>query len=615
MSFLDDVLDFLGLSKKAANVPAIDEPTDLWVPLSLMVENRVAKAGGVIQLVGSPPTRDLAKLRAHTNMKQTIGGTLYDIDLIGALQTQGLLRPDPADNTQFQVLLKLRVVYPSTAATPNVINAKSALPIVLLNHGHHDSWVSAPTGHSTAPTTLEPDFMTVHASYQGYAYLQQALAANNIISVSVDHNFACFTQSLIETRADTIIAALNALSTLATTDPLSRYHNMLDFTKIGLMGHSRGGDGVVRAVRKIAADAALSGKFSIKTVCSLAPTDFSGRDPAAKLVLGAHDLAFYLVVYGALDGDVKGIDGAFGPVGTGFRHYDRAQCPKSMVFLDTCCHDRFNELWNAEPAEDGLGDPRLVDFATHKSIAIDYLGDLFQWQLGGATLPQRFDGRSPNRAGVHASLQWMFGTALKPLEDFEDPANNLLGAARVVKNPGVPTAVVDMASVAVATSGVGGGPAVPIPLSVHTGHQTNVLHVDLSQAVAATTAVLEEPVPAAHKDWSGFDTLIFSLAGWFDPRSGATINAAKLPRLKVTLRDSAAKTASVDSTVYGAALPSRPIFKDLPPNLTLMRLETIPVALSSFTGIDLTNVAALDLDIQADNGTHVFVDNIHVVKR
>ncbi len=77
------------------------------------------------------------------------------------------------------------------------------------------------------------------------------------MSVSVDHNFACATNALIETRADTIIAALNGLSTEESLTS-SRYHGRLDYSKIGLMGHSRGGDAVVRAVKKILAEPSLS---------------------------------------------------------------------------------------------------------------------------------------------------------------------------------------------------------------------------------------------------------------------------------------------------------------------------------------------------------------------
>ena len=460
---------------------------------------------------------------------------------------------------------------------------------------------------TSGSSTFKPTDIAIAPNADGYAYLQDALAAFGLISVSVDHNFACWTQSPIETRADTIIAALNVLNDQAA-DAGSRYYQQLDLSRIGLMGHSRGGDAVVRVVKKILADPSLSGKFTVKAVCSLAPTDFTGSNPPAnRMFLDVNDLAFYTVVYGALDGDVSGLYGATGYPGTGFRHYDRARCAKAMVFLDLCCHDYFNTTWTANPQEAGLTDPRLTNPGNHHDIAIDYLTDLFRWHLSLDPQPQRFDGRSRNRAGVHASLQWMFGQQIKKIDDFENPAANLLGGNRAVLNIGQPVTIDDMASIV-----IGGN-----SIASNTGHQTHVLHVDLSAGTPANSRVLTDAIPATDQDWSQYDTFIVSLSGWFDPTSAATIAAANLPLLRVTITDAANVSASADWTQYGANLPSRPIFKTLPSqgNLTMMRLETIPIPMATFAGPDLTKIATVALDIDPDNGTHVFVDNIHVVQR
>ncbi len=591
------------------------------MPLSVSVDG--PDSGIPYNLVDS--FRNLALLHAFTDY--TVNS--ITIDYVSALIAKGLLRPDPADATKFQVKLSLRIAYPFAAGTPDVISGSGPLPLVLLNHGHYDSW--KPLGltfPSTGPTTVQPPDIAISPSYQGYAYLQSALAACNIVSVSVDHNLACFTKSFIETRADTVIAALNALG-LEAKSSTSRYCGRLDFSRIGLMGHSRGGDAVVRAVKKILADPTLSATYTIKTVCSLAPTDFTGSSVAAnRMFLDVNDVNFYLVMYGALDGDVSGYGGATGIAGTGFRHYDRARCNKAMVFLDTCCHDYFNTVWLKNPHEDGIAlstpatsstpaitydplDPRIASPADHQSIAIDYLGDLFQWQLNGVALPERFNGIKGNRVGVHASLQWMFGTTLTQIDDFENTGTtNLLGDTRTVLNTGVPTGISDFASITVSGTS----------LSAHTGHQTNVLYVDLTTGSPGSTRILEESIPAANQDWSSYDTLIISLSGWFDPTSATTIANANLPRLTISLEDTNNMLGMVNWEDYGTALPSRPMFKNLPlygGNLTLMRLETIPIALDLFVGADLTKIMTVSLDIlpNNNNNTYVFIDNIHVLKR
>jgi len=357
MTFLETTAGLLGLIKLPP-VPGLHE-FPLWVPLPFSVEN--PPTGGAYAVASS--SRDAAALRAAA----TIVSPPPILDMVSGLIDKGLIRADPADATKFQVNLGLRVVYPASKQNPNLIAGKGKLPIVLLNHGHAKSWVPVgpfvPVGGGSP--NVKPSDIGITASYEGYAYLQDALAALNIISVSVDHNFACWQQSLIETRADTIIAALDALNAQATTKG-NRYFGRLDFTRIGLMGHSRGGDAVVRAVKKILADATLSANYTVKTVCSLAPTDFSGSNvPANRMFVDNNDLVFYNVLYGALDNDVSGASGANGPFGTGFRHYDRARCSKSMVFLDTCCHDYFNTVWAAAPAEVDLTDPRISTPASH----------------------------------------------------------------------------------------------------------------------------------------------------------------------------------------------------------------------------------------------------------
>jgi hypothetical protein len=227
--------------------------------------------------------------------------------------------------------------------------------------------------------------------------------------------------------------------------------------------------------------------------------------------------------------------------------------------------------------------------------------------LGPVPSPERFDGRSGNRAGVHASIQWMFGTLLKQIDDFENPAANLLGGTRAIVNLGQPVTIADMASITISGDS----------LAPHTGHQTHVLQTDLMLGTTGTPRILTDAIPATDKDWSAYNTLIVSLSGWFDPTSEATIAAANLPRLKVTIIDAANVSASVDWTQYGINFPSRPVFKTLAGfgNVTLMRLETIPIPLTTFSGPDLTQITTVALDIMPGNNTHVFVDNIHLVQR
>ena len=599
--------DGTGTTVGAGTVPQ-SHVIERWVPMPITFDTHTT-ASPPFNYDRSTVVTDLAGLRARLPLVVDLaaGTAFHPTDL---LVSSGLIRENPPG--KFEVKLRLRVTYPASPGALSKLAGNARYPIAVFLHGNHAVWSSislspAPVGSVTIPTSTGTRTLALHdvsgttrPSFEGYGYLQNELARQGIVSVSVDSNLTNALDNLIETRADLVIAALNFLADESTRAG-SRYENRLDLDKVGLMGHSRGGDAVVRAVNK--AVAAGPQRFVVKTVCSLAPTDFTGGDVAADRMFLDAGGPFYLVIHGALDGDVAGADGPAGPVGTGFRHYDRARTQKAMVWLERCCHNSFNSVWHA----DGLdtADGRVLSEPNHRSLLVDYLGDLLRWKLKGEPRAGRLDGRAANSIGANASLQWMFGAQVKAIDDFENPANNLLGGSRHL---GAPLLIV--ASIQDENHLQHGGAS----YGGNIGHQTHVVLVD--EAAPTSGQFLTTHVPAAHQDWSGFDTLLVSLGGWMDPTSDATIAAAPLPRVVVKLTDGAGASAQVDFSTYGANLPSRPIrAMKGGVNATLMRLETIPIALSAFTGVDLRTVQSVTLDLDGTSNPNVIVDNIHVVKR
>ena len=146
-------------------------------------------------------------------------------------------------------MLEVLVFHPATAAGGTTVPA-GRHPLAIICHGNHN--VLRANG-------------TEIFSYQGYSgfsgppavgtgpYLQEALALNGIISVSVNMNPANLLDSFIETRARLAIAALRKMQQLDGKVG-SRYHRKIDFQRVALIGHSRGGDAVARAMSLIAAD-------------------------------------------------------------------------------------------------------------------------------------------------------------------------------------------------------------------------------------------------------------------------------------------------------------------------------------------------------------------------
>jgi hypothetical protein len=184
-----------------------------------------------------------------------------------------------------------------------------------------------------------------------------------------------------------------------------RFLRRLDLSNVGLMGQSRGGDAVVKALAMNRG----SSDFTIRALCSLAPTDFSGIS-GNPLTVVSEDRLRYLVLYGSHDGDVGGQDD--GSTGTGFRHYDRALCERTMVFVKGAKHDRFNTKWDdqpnyADPFDCVSTDPDFLTPDDHKKLAIEYIGGLFRLELNRDTsVKNLFDGSAAPSGGHDISLQW-----------------------------------------------------------------------------------------------------------------------------------------------------------------------------------------------------------------
>jgi hypothetical protein len=205
------------------------------------------------------------------------------------------------------------------------------VPIVLMAHGNH--------------SPADP-------SYLGYDYFQHQLAKMGIIAVSVDCNDTNGPGGgvgNIHQRADLIIASISHFQTLNSGDPV--FDQTIDFSKVGLMGHSRGGDAVVRVPEIIA----LPG-VQIQAVISLDPTEFGAHS-------GKPQGYTFMTILPAANGDVVSNDGA--------KYYDRADPTryKSQVYVYHANHNFFNRQWLND---DAGGAFPLMPRADHERVLSAY---------------------------------------------------------------------------------------------------------------------------------------------------------------------------------------------------------------------------------------------------
>jgi dienelactone hydrolase len=299
--------------------------------------------------------------------------------------------------------------------------ATGARPVVMFLHGRHSACynpVTRQTNNTNWPCAA--DFIPID-SYLGYTETAEALATHGYIVVSIsadginakdanftDDNGALARGQLVMQHLD-LLAKWNATTgTPSTRHPLS---GRLDLTNIGLMGHSRGGEGVVEAALL---NADRSHPYGIRAMLPLAPVDF-GRPTLPDVPMAV------LLPY--CDGDVSNQQGQHFFDDTRYSVDDNVL--RSSLMIMGADHNFFNSEWTPgvsiapssddwSPANDevcGSASPTRLTSAEQRAVGTTYMAGFFRLVQGGETafLPL-FDGTngtapSAGRAVVYAQAQ------------------------------------------------------------------------------------------------------------------------------------------------------------------------------------------------------------------
>lgn len=269
-------------------------------------------------------------------------------------------------------------------------------PIVFMVHGNH--------------SPADP-------SYLGYDYFQADLAKMGIIAASVDCNALNGAGSgiqNIEDRADLVIDSIKHFQSL-DADITSLFFQRIDFKRLGLMGHSRGGDAVVTIPTVIS----LSG-VTIRGVLALAPTNF-------RFWFGLSTIrpkgSPFMTILPAGDGDVVDNNGA--------QFYDQANPDpyKSQLYVHFTNHNFFNRQWLFD---DGVG-PAVVSRADHERILTTYGCAFFRNVLLGDATDRYLAGYQKPNGVLSQHVYLSFLKKGQPIVDHHEDGNgvgmNSLGLA------------------------------------------------------------------------------------------------------------------------------------------------------------------------------------------
>jgi hypothetical protein len=229
------------------------------------------------------------------------------------------------------------------------VGAPGPRPLVVFLHGHHETCYFPGRALGAEGGWPCPEGALPVPSYQGYRYVAELLASQGYITVSISANSI---NAQADWAADAGAAARSALVRHhlalwagwadAGGDPWGgRFLGRVDLGRVVLVGHSRGGEGVVRA----AIDATHGDGYGIVGLVPIAPTAF-GRQMVAGVATA--------VILPYCDGDVVDLQGQ--QYVDQSRDLAPARAVRSAVLVMGANHNFFNTEWTpglaAAPAND-----------------------------------------------------------------------------------------------------------------------------------------------------------------------------------------------------------------------------------------------------------------------
>lgn len=489
-------------------------------------------------------------------------------------------------------------------------------PLVLYLHGRHSTCGS---GFLEWPCTAG---RLPILSYRGYDYSGQQLASHGYIVISISANGVNARDNSVSdlgaaARAELIDRHLEFWRTLNTVgDPGTlgtTFVGRVDLTRVGTMGHSRGGEGVMR---HFSYNAAKPSPFPLKMIVPVAPTDFS-RWQVNQNVAVAQFLPY-------CDGDVSDLQGV--------HFYDDARYQmtnggyQSYITVMGANHNFFNTVWTpglGPGASDDWGisgDPQCgtgpgngrLSAAEQRTVGLAYLAAFFRTEVGGET---GFFGYIDGSAGLPPTVQTFDLHASYQGSDAQRrDINRLLTAADLSTN-----------FLGGATSQTGLSPhdlcggELPQPQHCLTGQSTSRMPHTVPSArsslrgmsqlrtgwSAATASYLNQIPAGPFRDVSQFDFLQFrAVVNFTDIR-----NPAGLPQgLSVRFTDGFGSSQTLRVADFSSALYYPPGTQSSVPKILQ---NTVRLPLASLTTVNLTNVSEVALLFDQQVSGALLISDLH----
>jgi hypothetical protein len=487
--------------------------------------------------------------------------------------------------------------------------AAGPFPVIVFLHGRHATCFvgggSALLQWPCASNNSQPI-----PSYRGYDYVAEVLASHGYVVVSVSANGINAVDNSVfdlgaQARAELMQRHLDILRTFNTTGGApfgTKFVGKFDLTRVGTMGHSRGGEGVVR---HYGLNQELGAPYGIKAVFPLAPVDFN------RFVVNNAALNVLLPY---CDGDVSDLQGV--------HFYDDArynvpgdQAPKHYELVMGANHNFYNTIWSPSSpfpgaANDWLafvpgghsdsqcgtvkGNQRLTE-AQQRGTGLAYMTAFFRAYVGGETqfLPILTGDAPPPASAQTNNLFVSYHAPDNPNLRFD--VNRLLNDTNLTVN----TLGAAATQVALTPYELCGGEApqattcLPDQSNARQPHTTPSARSSargLSQLKTGwnnLTGNYKNDLPTTLGNVSGFQALQFRIAVNF---ADARNLAGLAQNFRVVLTDSSGGTSSVRVSDVSSALFFPPGSVGPVPKVVL---NTVRVPLTAFGGVNLHNIRSV----------------------
>ncbi|WP_435017711.1 hypothetical protein TA3x_005331 [Tundrisphaera sp. TA3] len=497
-------------------------------------------------------------------------------------------------------------------------------PLIMLMHGRHSTAYNPTTGSSSLTWPPAANQLSI-PSFRGYDYLSDVLASQGYIVVSIganginaqDNNAADLGMNARAKLMQKQLDIWNGFNTTGGGPFGTKFVGKVDMQDVGLMGHSRGGEGVVAAYNY---NKSLGSPYGINAVFALAPVDFNRF---------TNNNVPFAVLLPYADGDVSDLQGIkfFDD-----QRYNVAGDPtaKYSILAMGANHNFFNTVWTpglfpsgtsddwgttgvrgSDPYAGALmpGNLRLTP-AQQRGVGIAYMGAFFRAYLGGETsfLPiLKGDALPP------ASAQ---GARVYTSYHAPDTPTSRLDLNRMTSTPNMDVNAMGGSVIDVGLTPytmVGGTTGTPYvlpnqprgrePSTTVSSRATTV--PGLSQLVVGwddPTATYTNTIPAGAGDVSDFAVFQFRVGlNFADYR-----NVYSTQDFDIALTDGSGNTTATAISPYTNWL-FYPPGKSSP--LPKLILSTVRIPLSAFVGVDLNDVRSVQFKMdRRPTGALVFAD-------